>query len=101
MIVVAVIGLLAVVAVPSFYSARKRSQSISCSNQLRQISSAKDQWALDVGVASGTPSLADDLVGPFIHRTPVCPVEGTYVVNDLAVDPTCTAYDETFHPATL
>ena len=38
MIVVAIIGLLAAIAIPSFVNARTRSQQNACINNLRQVS---------------------------------------------------------------
>lgn len=102
MIVVAIIGLLAAIAVPSFVRARQTSQENACLNNLRQIDGAKDQWAIEEGVASGTPTL-DALVGndAYIKKTPLCPIEGTYSVGDLTTDPSCGAYDANNHDATL
>ena len=47
MIVVAIIGLLAAMAIPSFMKARNTSQKNICINNLRQIDSAVDQWAIE------------------------------------------------------
>jgi prepilin-type N-terminal cleavage/methylation domain-containing protein len=102
MIVVAIIGLLAAIAIPSFVRARQTSQTNACLNNLRQIDGAKDQWAIEVGVATGTPTMGA-LVGAanFIKKTPDCPVNGTYTIAALGEDPTCGAYDATAHAASL
>ena len=42
MIVVAIIGLLAAIAIPSFVKARNQSQTNACINNLRQMDAAKD-----------------------------------------------------------
>ena len=47
MIVVAIIGLLAAIAIPNFVRARTTSQMNACINNLRQIDGAKQQWALE------------------------------------------------------
>jgi len=47
MIVVAIIGLLAAIAVPNFVRARETSQLNGILNNLRLIENAKDQWALE------------------------------------------------------
>ena len=47
MIVVAIIGLLAAIAIPNFVKARATSQANGCINNLRQIDAAKQQWALE------------------------------------------------------
>jgi type IV pilus assembly protein PilA len=58
MIVVAIIGLLAVIAVPGFIRSRQLSQGRALINNARQIDAAVDQWALENGVASGTVNSA-------------------------------------------
>ena len=47
MIVVAIIGLLAAIAIPNFVKARTTSQMIACINKLRLIDSSNQQWALE------------------------------------------------------
>lgn len=55
MIVVAIIALLAAIAVPGFLRARKRSQASKVLNDLRLISSAMDQYAIETSKKSGDP----------------------------------------------
>jgi type II secretory pathway pseudopilin PulG len=52
-IVVAIIALLAVIAVPGFLRARKRSQASKILNDLRMIDGAVDQYAIEIGRSSG------------------------------------------------
>ena len=60
MIVVAIIGLLAGIALPSFINARNTTRRNACINNLRQIDSAKQQWVLEKGKQStDTPVEAD------------------------------------------
>ncbi|MEY2562382.1 MAG: type pilus assembly protein PilA [Verrucomicrobiota bacterium] len=53
MIVVAIIALLAAIAVPGFLRARKRSQASKVLNDLRLISGAMDQYAIETSKKSG------------------------------------------------
>jgi len=53
MIVVAIIGLLAALAVPGFVKARKQSQGRRIINDARQMDAAIDQWALEKGMSDG------------------------------------------------
>jgi prepilin-type N-terminal cleavage/methylation domain-containing protein len=55
MIVVAIIALLAAIAVPGFLRARKRSQASKILNDLRLISSAMDQYALEANKKTNDP----------------------------------------------
>jgi prepilin-type N-terminal cleavage/methylation domain-containing protein len=60
MIVVAIIALLAAIAVPGFLRARKRSQASRVINDLRLISSAMDQYAIEASKTTGTPINVSD-----------------------------------------
>ena len=88
MIVVAIIALLAAIAIPSFMNARTRSQSSACQNNLRQLSGAKDQYALDNNNA--TPANPADLVNTYIKSVPNCPAGGAYTLNALGSDASCS-----------
>jgi len=60
MIVVAIIGLLAAIAVPSFLRARMRAQASTILNECRQVDAAKDQYALETNKSgTATPSWND------------------------------------------
>ena len=70
MIVVAIIGLLAAIAIPNFIWSRITSQQNACINNLRLIDSSKQQWALEHnGTSSSTP--ADSDIQPYLGRTGV------------------------------
>ena len=102
MIVVAIIGLLAAIAVPSFIRARVTSQTNTCVNNLRQISGGIDQWAIENNqVGSSTVTQGD--VEPYLKgdRWPECPADGSYVVSTVDVLPTCSAFSATDHNAFL
>jgi prepilin-type N-terminal cleavage/methylation domain-containing protein len=99
MIVVAIIGLLAAIAIPNFVRARTTSQKNACINNLRQIDGAKQQWALETK-SSGTPVATD--IQPYLGRggggsiaTVVCPADSSaglatsYTIGDLATAPIC------------
>ena len=60
MIVVAIIGLLAAIAIPNFVRSRSTAQMNTCINNLRQIDTAKQEWALEKGKqGSDTPPSTD------------------------------------------
>src|ERR1700724_741638 len=60
MIVVAIIALLAAIAVPGFLRARKRSQASKILNDLRMISGAVDQYAIENSKQSTDPVVVQD-----------------------------------------
>jgi len=79
MIVVAIIGLLAAIAIPSFMRARLTSQQNACINNLRQIEAAKDQCALETGLTNGA-TITWAAIGPtntaaggYMKAWPNCP----------------------------
>ena len=90
MIVVAIIGLLAAIAIPNFVRARAPAQMQACIANLKQIEGATEIYALDQGLTTGdTVSLAS-LVPNWLLRAPGCPAGGTYAVNTIGTSPTCT-----------
>jgi prepilin-type N-terminal cleavage/methylation domain-containing protein len=65
MIVVAIIGLLAAIAIPNFVRAREISQLNSIKNNLRILEGCKDQWALEAKKGTGDAPAWTDL-GPYL-----------------------------------
>jgi prepilin-type N-terminal cleavage/methylation domain-containing protein len=87
MIVVAIIGLLAAIAIPSFVHARATSQANACINNMHQIDGAITEWALEQGKKTGdaAPSLTSDLT-PYLKLNankviPSCPAGGSYTIG--------------------
>lgn len=101
MIVVAIIGLLAAIAIPNFVRAREAAQANACINNLRQIDGAKQQWALETRQqTTATPGLddIDDYLGRGTAAATAiaCPSMGTgktltdcYNINAVTNAPTC------------
>ena len=96
MIVVAIIGLLAAIAIPNFVRARAKSQAEACINNMRQIDAAVSQFALENKKITGdaAPSLATDLT-PYIKLNsagsiPNCPANGNYIVGAIGAIPQVT-----------
>jgi type IV pilus assembly protein PilA len=79
MIVVAIIGLLAALAIPGFVKARKQSQGRRIINDARQMDAAIDQWALEKGKKDG------DAVNTTEAATYL--KTGTWLVNDILGNP--------------
>jgi prepilin-type N-terminal cleavage/methylation domain-containing protein len=100
MIVVGIIGLLTPIAIPNMLKARALSQRSTCINNIRQIDTAKQQWATETGrTATALPTSAD--ITPYLNREPgtltglYCPQDpsksfGTsYTVGDMSTRPVC------------
>jgi len=91
MIVVAIIGLLAAIAIPNFVKARSTAQAKSCINNKRQMEAAVQQWALEQNKASGATFTAADIESYIKGGMPKCPAGNVdYVVGGTVDDPTFT-----------
>jgi prepilin-type N-terminal cleavage/methylation domain-containing protein len=91
MIVVLIIGILLAIAVPNFIKARESSRTKACVANLKQIDSAKEQWAMDNKKNTGDTPAQADLEGAagYIKTFPECPSGGTYTIAGIGVDPSC------------
>ncbi|HNY28911.1 MAG TPA: prepilin-type N-terminal cleavage/methylation domain-containing protein [Candidatus Sumerlaeota bacterium] len=92
MIVVAIIGILVAIAVPGFMKARTTSQKNACIENLTKINGAKEQWALEKNQAQGATPTDAVLFGAglYLPKKPVCPAGGTYTLENVGTDPTCS-----------
>jgi len=102
MIVVAIIGLLAAIAIPNFVRARTTSQMNACINNLRLIDAAKQQWSLEQHQATTAVPTSSDLQPYLGHGSggelPWCPADGAAgwgtsydgLINAVGVKPGCS-----------
>ena len=95
MIVVAIIGLLAAIAIPNLVRSRATTQANACIGTLRQIDSAANLFALEHKRITGSPiiNFPADLT-PYIKldsngSIPACPAGGHYACPTVGVLPTC------------
>ena len=106
MIVVAIIGLLAAIAIPNFVKARATSQMNACINNLRQLDAAANEWALEQGKKTGDTITDWTSLTPYIKLNsatsiPPCPAGGTYALGAVGNTPTCTLSSLTSSPHIL
>ncbi len=95
MIVVAIIGLLAAIAIPNFVRARTQSQMNACINNLRQIDGAVQQYALEkkLGPTDAAPGIAD--LSAYLKSSVTCPATSdttfgtSYSLGTVADKPLC------------
>ena len=91
MIVVAIIGLLAAIAIPNFVKARENAQLNSIFNNLRIIEGAKDQWALENKKGTGDTVDSVTTVSDYLKGGTVKPVVGeTYATTTVGTASTAT-----------
>ena len=98
MIVVAIIGLLAAIAIPNFVKARTLSQQNGCIENLRQINCAKTAWALEQNKGAAIIPEDTDLFGPalYIRTKPGCPSGGSYSLQSVGDKPECNLPGHSF-----
>lgn len=93
MIVVAIIGLLAAIAIPNFVKARGTAQKNACIQNLRQIDGAKEQWALEAKKSAGS-AVDETAINSYLKNgAPSCPGGGTYTYSAIGTDPSCSITD--------
>src|SRR5436190_6834101 len=99
MIVVAIIGLLAAIAIPNFIKARTTSQMNACINNLRQVDGAIQQWALETK-QSGSAAVTFANISAYLKNAVICPSGGTlfsdsYTIVDVSTKPICQKVSST------
>lgn len=92
MIVVAIIGLLAAIAIPNFARARSNAQIKTCVKNLTTIEAAKQIWGVEKGKSNGDAPSKAELYGPdlYIKEEPRCPTDGAYTINVIGTDAACS-----------
>jgi prepilin-type N-terminal cleavage/methylation domain-containing protein len=88
MIVVAIIGLLAAMAMPAVTKARTTSQQRACINNLRQIESGKEQWALENRKVDGDEVVTGE-IDQYMRASPTCQGGGTYTYDKVGTAASC------------
>src|SRR5438045_8243741 len=91
MIVVAIIGLLAAIAIPNFVRARTTSQQNACINNLRQYDGAVQQWALE-NKKQSSDTYGMTSIQPYVkldsnNNLPACPAGGAYAPGATVANP--------------
>ncbi len=91
MIVVAIIGLLAAIAIPNLAKVRRSAQRQACIMNLKAIDSAKEAWATEARKADGS-AIDESGVNEYIkdRRRPECPGGGEYTYGTVGESPTCS-----------
>ncbi|MFO1477385.1 MAG: type II secretion system protein [Verrucomicrobiota bacterium] len=99
LIVVGIISLLAPIAIPNFVRSRAASQRSTCINNIRQVDSAKQQWATETSQPLTTTPTSDQ-IAPYMNRSGsltgvYCPTDPartfdtSYTLNDITTPTTC------------
>jgi prepilin-type N-terminal cleavage/methylation domain-containing protein len=91
MIVVAIIGLLAAIAIPNLRRSIETARQRTCGINRQNIDGAKMQWAIEnKKPLTAVPDDADLFgVNAYIQHKPDCPASGKYSLNAVAEKCTC------------
>src|ERR1051326_3721216 len=84
MIVVAIIGLLASIAIPAYGRARQTAQMRTCICNLQRIEGAIEQWATECRKQSGQAVTYDD-IKVYMKHAVVCPAGGKTFVDSYGI----------------
>jgi competence protein ComGC len=93
-VIVAVIGLLAAIAIPSFVKARDTSQLHACINNMRMLDAAKEQAALQHNYKAGN-TVSEVEISQFLKSGFAglhCPKGGHYTINPVGLPPECSVH---------
>ena len=64
--------------------------TLATKGNLKQIESAKEQWAMDTKAATTATPAMTDLTPNYVKSTPLCPSSGTYTIGAMSASPTCS-----------
>ncbi len=93
MIVIAIIGMLAAIAIPNYVEARNKAYTQTCISNLRNIDGAVQQWAAEERKDDHqTVAYAD--ISMYLRNTPICPsggkgFEDSYTLTTVEARPVC------------
>lgn len=97
MVVVAIIGILASLAVPNLLHAISKSRQQACAVNRKNIDGAKLQWALDNHEPPEAMPTETQLYGgtTYIDHRPECPAHGDYTLHSVGEKCTCSILNHT------
>ena len=88
MIVVAIVGMLAAVAIRNYVKAQEMAEKTVCMENLKQIQGAAQRWALETGAATTDTPATSDLVPAHMKTWPKCK-GNAYAAPAVTADPVC------------
>ena len=99
MIVVIVLAVLCGIAIPAYVTSRTHTQAAACEENRSAFDQAKLLWMMDNGKTATDEVYFRDLLPDYIETPPICPLKGTYFLNGLEGETTCTAHPFSANPS--
>lgn len=93
-VIVAILGLLAAIAIPSFVRARENAQQSVCVNQMKILDGAKDDVMLAHNYKEGD-TVSEEEISQYLENGfggLVCPKGGYYTINPVGQPPACSVH---------
>jgi prepilin-type N-terminal cleavage/methylation domain-containing protein len=92
MIVVAIIGILAAIAIPSITTAIAKAQRQACAVNRKNIDAAKLQWSVEHKQPPTATPAEGDLFGQhaYLEHKPDCPTGGAYALRSVEEKCACS-----------
>src|SRR5258708_262509 len=84
MIVVAIIGMLATIAIPNYVKSRGKAQEVICISNLRQIDGAIQLWAAEQKKDADQVVTYGDISG-YLRNSVSCPAGGTSFADSYTI----------------
>jgi prepilin-type N-terminal cleavage/methylation domain-containing protein len=99
MIVVAIIGMLATIAIPNYMKSREEAYKVTCISNLRQIEGAVQTWALAQRKDAGDTVSYQD-ISSYLRNAVICPSGGktfadSYTLATIEDRPVCQRKPQT------
>ena len=99
MIVVAIIGMLAAIAIPNFAQSREAARRSVCIVNLQQIDGAIQRWSMEMQKDEGQAVAYSDIRN-YLKRSVACPAGGTtfedsYTITTVDAPPLCQRKPDT------
>ena len=95
MVVVAIIGMLAAIAIPNIAEAIKTARQKACAINRKNIDAAKLRWAMETQQSETATPTDQDLFGAkrYIEHKPECPASGKYALNPVEEKCSCSVIE--------
>jgi prepilin-type N-terminal cleavage/methylation domain-containing protein len=97
MIVIAIIGILAAIAVPNFNRARNQAKKKACMSNMKTLEGAAELYMMENPISNQSSVDPAKLAGDgYVKSIPTCPSGGNYTIPIAAgkTTPTCTIHGD-------
>jgi len=91
--VLLIIVLVVAIALPNFMKAQRQIKMVTCISDLKSLRDAVNRYASSYKKAPGSSVYFTDIIPGYLKSKPKCPSGGTYYLNTVGTNPTCSRSD--------